>query len=1018
MPVDPLDDPQRAQRLRLGRGIPGGGRALPGLFGPSSSAQFLQNVRPRPIPQAQPPQQPQNVPQLVGPPPTQHIPLLPGGAGHAIDLTPQSRQLAPQYRGAALLRRFAGLPIGGGPQTAPPGKGVKDAVKLLRNPDKLFDPAKKKQLDLLTHPGPKVQALVANDPVLSRNYAGLQEHVATKGPVPLPAQDLVKKLQNTVGKGKMNPADFITKYGAQIQGLDDESKKRFSDALDVAQQTSRNVNVAAGKANVAGVAPPVQKVLDSGIWQNAINQMLETGTGMVPSMVAFAKDPVGTTKQMAAAEKQYYGPLFTGDIGQFKKNVTDRPLTLPMDVGAVFSAGLGTAGRFSALSKASEAFEAATAQEALPNGVVRVGGRYHVNPTTAGHDVIDTADNGRLVANMPDQASAIAHAESLGFSRAGKSAFMNALHAVTHPELYGGHRGSLIDLYTRHNKRAQAKIAKEDADLVEALKEVAADPNVRTKVFGKEARQSQIAGARADVKKTLAEYGAAINERDYGKLGAAGYKEIVSGIRHGAIYLRPAYLPNNWAGNAFMNLTHQGFLAPVNLAKSAVVFHKLQPEALAQLRRAGGLNPAEAISQGSARGVVTSALHPLVERAGHLADQPFRDAAVLHELRKAGVRKLKDVNDLLMKAHHGDEDALATVARAGNAGQEEVVKFKDLNPKERAVASNGLFVWNWVRGSTRYLARYPGQHPLQAAAMIHAAPIGNQQVQAQTGGMPWFMSGSIPVGRTKDGDPIMVNPFALNPLGSGIGFAQDIAGTVKALRHPEAFNKYSDPTILDLTNPLIQAVTKRVTGMTTRPFVPELAQQIAPLRLLEDLKHPGRGGIFPMSRQEALGHYIVGALWPRHASQEALTSALERENINNPQALLDTQVKDYEKATGIKVPENMIAGIKGDLDSMQHIKDYQRKYANSIGSSGFRHLPPINKVESAIKYLREHHTAGVDEQTLQQYEQAAQSPGMNDQALEQLSNALWGMTQTGEYKQAWDNMRAQEKSMKTTKRRG
>jgi hypothetical protein len=167
---------------------------------------------------------------------------------------------------------------------------------------------------------------------------------------------------------------------------------------------------------------------------------------------------------------------------------------------------------------------------------------------------------------------------------------------------------------------------------------------------------------------------------------------------------------------------------------------------------------------------------------------------------------------------------------------------------------------------------------------------------------------------------------------------------------------------------------------------------------------------------EALGHYTLGALWPRRASQEAITSSLERELRAHPLQLLDAQVKDYEKATGEKIAPELIAGVKGDIDAEQHMKDFQRDYANSKGSSGFRNLPAINRLEAGIQYAQQHHV--LPPQDLADFKNAAKSPGLDEATATKLANAVWGATGVGQYKRKWDELVNAQQGTKLRKRRG
>lgn len=993
----PRDSPNR---LRLGQGVAGGSGALPQLGVP--------NPTPRP---------PAGLPHIPAQAPAARInqPAVSfSGPGYAQDVTPAPlaggplQEQAPQYKGEAYLRRF-GNELGPR-EPLKVGKGLQKTMKILSSPDTAWDPANKKQLNLIMKPGPQVQAMIDTDPHLKANQQALQNHVMTNGPRKLPAQDLIKKLHNSLGTfvGPEPLSQFMAKHKAEVDALDPEAKHRFAQAAYVAMRTQAQKNPEKATAIFADAGQP-SLMGGTNIIENAMNQGIHTVTGMVPGTYQLARHPKEAIPAMVEATKQYYSPLFHGDFGQFAHNVNEAPLTLGMDLAAGYGAVAGTAGRVGALADATSAWRVANTVEDLGNGAARVGNRYTLHPMQNGRYMMRDSQTNKLIGNMPDADTAVAHAKSLSFEGAHRSAFGNAVRAYTHPELYGKGRGAIIDNLQKHSEKARAARQAEDAGLIDELKAVADDPNIRPHTFSRSAMRSSVHQAKSDIGATVEEMKATHGPT---QLAAQTYRELISGVRHGAIYARLGYLPNNWAGNTFMNLTHQGFLAPINLAKSVVVHNHMKDQNLAMMRKATGMNPAQAAAVGAPRGVVTSVMHPIVEAMGKLADQPFRDAAFLHEARRMGYNSMSDVDHLFDTARAGGargEEAYAKIARMGNRAQEEVVKFKELNPTERALATNMLFVWNWVRGSARYAARFPLQHPIQGAAYTHAAPIGNSWVDKQTGGMPWFMAGSIPVGRKANGDPIMINPFALNPLGTSVQLGRDVMGSIKALTHPEDFNKYADSTLLDLTNPVIQEAIKAFTGQHVAP-VKDIGNQIAPVKLYQDWQHPGRGSLYPMSRTEAVGHNVFGALFPRRASQEAITRALERQNSNNPAALLDMQVKDYEKTTGQKVDPFLISKVKGDYDQLQMIKDFQRKYADSKGSTGFKSLPAKNRGEAAIEYLRQHgHIPKSDLKDLEQAMAAAPSEAIANQ----LANKLWSLTNAGKFKAHWDKMKNQVKGTKT-----
>lgn len=497
--------------------------------------------------------------------------------------------------------------------------------------------------------------------------------------------------------------------------------------------------------------------------------------------------------------------------------------------------------------------------------------------------------------------------------------------------------------------------------------------------------------------------------------GEITLREASDLVRAGAIYLRPAYLPNNWAGNLFMNGVHQGLYAPLNLSKSMVISKHMDPRNLAALRKSMGQNAAQVVTAGRGRGYVASLTQPVAHTLGAIADQPFRDAAMLHELRKMGYTKLSHVDGLFNRAAGIGEDsqaALHDIAVAARRGQEEIVKFGHMNDVERGVLRNLFFVYSWMRGAGRYAGRFPFAHPIQTAMFNQESHQGNDWLNKNLGGVPSFLVGAIPVGHDKDGNPILINPFSLNPLGTGLQIAQAAQGTYNVIRHPGSFNKYASTDITSLFNPIAQSyISAREGG---KPVPDSVENSIAGVKLAHDLQHPGQGGIYPMSREEAIGHFMVGSLYPRRANQQAITKSLERENSNHPLALIPEQVKTFEKLTGQKVPPEMVAAYQADLIATQQQKDFQHAYAQAHGQSGFKNLPAQNRAEAAVKYLTQH-------KLIPQSDLKSITDSLNqittDSDFNDLANTLWSMTNAGTGKRAWNSMMNDAKSQQLTKKR-
>jgi hypothetical protein len=280
-------------------------------------------------------------------------------------------------------------------------------------------------------------------------------------------------------------------------------------------------------------------------------------------------------------------------------------------------------------------------------------------------------------------------------------------------------------------------------------------------------------------------------EKGFGLLGEAS-----DALRAAILYLRPAYLPNNWAGNEFYNLIHQGALAPVNLAKSMVIHRKLGRKRSRAVDAAMGQSATEAAL--GADGLVKAHLSPLIHGMSKAADMPFRRAAFLHEARRAGYRTLSQVRGLIDAAERSPARMreLSEIALRAN---EEVVKFGKLTPVEQTYLRPFVFIYNWTRAATRYAGRFPIKHPVQLAAQVQLGRQGREYVAEMLGDTPNWLRGYIPVGIDADGNPVLINPTNMTPLGTGLDSAMALVDSVKLALGQEADTK----GIFEQVNPLL-----------------------------------------------------------------------------------------------------------------------------------------------------------------------------------------------------------------------
>jgi hypothetical protein len=603
----------------------------------------------------------------------------------------------------------------------------------------------------------------------------------------------------------------------------------------------------------------------------------------------------------------------------------------------------------------------------------------------------------------------------------GKEAFLQRPH------------GGLIDAY--ESARQISHSDEYEAIAKDVVMNILIDPEMRTK-------EQAMVRINAALKQIVDDM-AATKTRDIGKyheklksqpefqnvgLSAAtsalgiSIREASDLVRAGAIFLRPAYIPNNWAGNAFLNAIHQGVFAPLNLAKALMMDKHIGTLYTRGIDQSMGFNAASLMTSKHGTGYVAGATDPLAKLMGSIADQPFRRAAWIHEARRAGYKSMYDVQRLWDQAYKektkfenrnaiggdissesewlgADTPAIREITKISRAAQEEIVKFGKYNDIESGVLRNLIFVYSWMRGAARYFGRFPLQHPIQAAAYNHVAGIGQNWLDQELGGVPNFLIGAIPVGKDDKGNTRLINPFSVNPLGTGQQMIASAVSFKEILTHPDEFNKFRDTDPTQLLNPLVQNLIESYTG--GRPWMEANMDTIAALRMIGNLQHPGRGQIYPTTKTEAVAQFTAGTLFPRQSSQAAITRSLQRQNADQPELLIDDEVKAYQKATGQTVPKELIDLYKQDLEKVKQESDFQHSYAKDHGSQGFSNMPPRNRAEAALKYLEKYNYMTPDQatQTLQLLDQVP-----NDEAMNSFANSLWNQTGSGHIKARWTEM--------------
>jgi hypothetical protein len=223
------------------------------------------------------------------------------------------------------------------------------------------------------------------------------------------------------------------------------------------------------------------------------------------------------------------------------------------------------------------------------------------------------------------------------------------------------------------------------------------------------------------------------------------------------LYLKPAYAIPNMLGNIALNLVQQGFLAPVNLAKSVLTWRALPRDTQASIKGIMGEGFAETQMKPSGfSGGITHAGNWLAGKYGGIVDDPFRRASFLHEARIDGFVTREQLHRLTTNEAYADQfHAIA------NRANDEIIQYEALSPGEQAILRRLIFFYPWVKGSTRYALQSVKEHPVSVGAQGQAGQQGNKMIEEVFGKLPSYAEGLIPYGPERHGLLPVGNPASM-----------------------------------------------------------------------------------------------------------------------------------------------------------------------------------------------------------------------------------------------------------------
>lgn len=210
----------------------------------------------------------------------------------------------------------------------------------------------------------------------------------------------------------------------------------------------------------------------------------------------------------------------------------------------------------------------------------------------------------------------------------------------------------------------------------------------------------------------------------------------------------PSYL-KWWPQNLALSMLQQGPLMFWNVA----AWHRFMSEATPlekfQALHVAGAGYARALAESGALGRLSSVTHRLGEFWHTVNDRFFRSVSFFHEAAREGFRTPDQIRQLL------SDPFSPAYQRVARRAERALIKYTSgAGPVSKALGRNApvlITSWPWLRGATEYTARFPFEHPYQAAAFGQEGRQGAKTVQdwyAKYGGVPpGYLERYLPTGK-------------------------------------------------------------------------------------------------------------------------------------------------------------------------------------------------------------------------------------------------------------------------------
>jgi hypothetical protein len=232
---------------------------------------------------------------------------------------------------------------------------------------------------------------------------------------------------------------------------------------------------------------------------------------------------------------------------------------------------------------------------------------------------------------------------------------------------------------------------------------------------------------------------------------------------------KPGYALNR-VQQALQNLSQQGVFLRENGRFVERLAESLPPADMYELRALAGVGRSRVLSPEA--GVGKRAVTKVGDFMGRHTDDASRMLALAHELRTAGL----DTPEKVLAALRDPKQQISLEA-IGTRVNQEAIPFGKMSDAEARTISRVMFFWPWTRAALEWSARFPFEHPFQAAAAGQVGREGAAYVRKTLGVVPFWARTLFPV--TGGKTPYTINLTNVSTPQTVVDTAQLAAGLAR-----------------------------------------------------------------------------------------------------------------------------------------------------------------------------------------------------------------------------------------------